>query len=252
MAPLKIGLTGGIGSGKTTAAGGVVWRVTPAASITLDAYQISIKDRIARYVLDESRLPEAWYNIAADLPEIVANLPPAPIVCVDGYHGYLAVPTDLRPVHDRVFYLADDSSVSTGFDISLSGSGVVDTRDGKRQLYWKGPIEVKVIEEIIKPVLPKAMVKGDVKYLVNPTGAFEIGGPKGDCVSCVTRAWMTDGLASPQARLRPAPQALHVHNPGSRSAPCRTRKATRLTASTRSQSPSPAWVISLGWMPTVA
>ncbi|HEY5897570.1 MAG TPA: methionine adenosyltransferase [Burkholderiales bacterium] len=38
-----------------------------------------------------------------------------------------------------------------------------------------------VIEEVIKPVLPKALVKGQIKYLVNPTGAFEIGGPKGDC-----------------------------------------------------------------------
>jgi S-adenosylmethionine synthetase len=24
-------------------------------------------------------------------------------------------------------------------------------------------------------------VKGKIKYLVNPTGAFEIGGPTGDC-----------------------------------------------------------------------
>jgi S-adenosylmethionine synthetase len=38
-----------------------------------------------------------------------------------------------------------------------------------------------VIEEVIKPVLPKSLVKGKVSYLVNPTGAFEIGGPKGDC-----------------------------------------------------------------------
>ncbi len=38
-----------------------------------------------------------------------------------------------------------------------------------------------VIEEIIKPVLPRGLVKGQVKYLVNPTGTFEIGGPKGDC-----------------------------------------------------------------------
>ena len=38
-----------------------------------------------------------------------------------------------------------------------------------------------VIEEVIKPVLPKNMIKGKVNYLVNPTGAFEIGGPKGDC-----------------------------------------------------------------------
>jgi S-adenosylmethionine synthetase len=38
-----------------------------------------------------------------------------------------------------------------------------------------------VIEEVIKPVLPKNLIKGKVNYLVNPTGAFEIGGPKGDC-----------------------------------------------------------------------
>jgi S-adenosylmethionine synthetase len=38
-----------------------------------------------------------------------------------------------------------------------------------------------VIEEIIKPVLPKALVKGNVRYLVNPTGRFVVGGPHGDC-----------------------------------------------------------------------
>jgi S-adenosylmethionine synthetase len=42
-------------------------------------------------------------------------------------------------------------------------------------------IEEAVIEQIIKPVLPKHLVKGKINYLVNPTGAFEIGGPKGDC-----------------------------------------------------------------------
>ncbi|HXI36481.1 MAG TPA: methionine adenosyltransferase [Burkholderiales bacterium] len=42
-------------------------------------------------------------------------------------------------------------------------------------------LEEAVIEQIIKPVLPKNLVKGKVKYLVNPTGNFEIGGPKGDC-----------------------------------------------------------------------
>jgi S-adenosylmethionine synthetase len=42
-------------------------------------------------------------------------------------------------------------------------------------------LEEAVIEQIIKPVLPKNYVKGKLNYLVNPTGAFEIGGPKGDC-----------------------------------------------------------------------
>ena len=42
-------------------------------------------------------------------------------------------------------------------------------------------IREAVIETIIKPVLPKELLKGEVKFLVNPTGSFEIGGPKGDC-----------------------------------------------------------------------
>ena len=38
-----------------------------------------------------------------------------------------------------------------------------------------------VIEEIIKPVLPKDLVKEPIQFLVNPTGRFVIGGPHGDC-----------------------------------------------------------------------
>ncbi|MDD1650623.1 MAG: methionine adenosyltransferase, partial [Methylococcaceae bacterium] len=38
-----------------------------------------------------------------------------------------------------------------------------------------------VIEDIIKPILPPELVKGDINYLVNPTGRFVIGGPQGDC-----------------------------------------------------------------------
>jgi S-adenosylmethionine synthetase len=37
-----------------------------------------------------------------------------------------------------------------------------------------------VVEEILKPVLPRDMVSKKVKYLVNPTGRFVVGGPKGD------------------------------------------------------------------------
>lgn len=38
-----------------------------------------------------------------------------------------------------------------------------------------------VIEEIIKPSLPKEWVTANTRYLVNPTGRFVIGGPLGDC-----------------------------------------------------------------------
>jgi len=38
-----------------------------------------------------------------------------------------------------------------------------------------------VIEEIIKPIIPSELIKGDIKFLINPTGRFVIGGPQGDC-----------------------------------------------------------------------
>ncbi|MET3524168.1 methionine adenosyltransferase [Mesorhizobium abyssinicae] len=38
-----------------------------------------------------------------------------------------------------------------------------------------------VIEEIIKPVLPTDLETKDIRILVNPTGRFVVGGPRGDC-----------------------------------------------------------------------
>jgi S-adenosylmethionine synthetase len=42
------------------------------------------------------------------------------------------------------------------------------------------PLTESVIEEIVKPVLPKELVTKETKYLINPTGRFVIGGPLGD------------------------------------------------------------------------
>ena len=42
-------------------------------------------------------------------------------------------------------------------------------------------ISEAVIEEIIKPVLPKELLSEKTRYLVNPTGRFVVGGPHGDC-----------------------------------------------------------------------
>lgn len=44
-----------------------------------------------------------------------------------------------------------------------------------------GDLTEAVIEEIIKPVIPKNMLNGATRYLVNPTGRFVVGGPLGDC-----------------------------------------------------------------------
>ena len=38
-----------------------------------------------------------------------------------------------------------------------------------------------VINKVIKSCLPPELVKGDIKYHINPTGNFVVGGPQGDC-----------------------------------------------------------------------
>jgi S-adenosylmethionine synthetase len=42
------------------------------------------------------------------------------------------------------------------------------------------PLMEAVIEEIVKPVLPKELCTKETKFLINPTGRFVIGGPLGD------------------------------------------------------------------------
>jgi len=56
---------------------------------------------------------------------------------------------------------------------------VVSTQHGPEVSHAQ--IEEAVIEEIIRPVLPKELLSEKTRYLVNPTGRFVVGGPHGDC-----------------------------------------------------------------------
>jgi len=56
---------------------------------------------------------------------------------------------------------------------------VVSTQHGPEVSHAQ--ISEAVIEEIIKPVLPKEMLTAKTRYLINPTGRFVVGGPSGDC-----------------------------------------------------------------------
>lgn len=53
-----------------------------------------------------------------DLGAVAAAAPAEAVVAVDGYHGFLALPTDLAALEDRVFYIAG------GYKYAMSGGGV--------------------------------------------------------------------------------------------------------------------------------
>jgi S-adenosylmethionine synthetase len=42
------------------------------------------------------------------------------------------------------------------------------------------PLTEAVVEEIVKPVIPRELISRETKYLINPTGRFVVGGPLGD------------------------------------------------------------------------
>ncbi|HEX7900465.1 MAG TPA: methionine adenosyltransferase [Planctomycetota bacterium] len=42
-------------------------------------------------------------------------------------------------------------------------------------------IEKELIEKVVRPILPPGLVDKGIKYHINPSGRFVIGGPQGDC-----------------------------------------------------------------------
>jgi len=50
--------------------------------------------------------------------DLAAKVDPKTYFVVDGYHGFMALPTDLAPVEDRIFYLAG------GYKYAMAGEGV--------------------------------------------------------------------------------------------------------------------------------
>jgi kynureninase len=56
--------------------------------------------------------------VVSDLGAVVEGASPEALVVVDGYHSFMALPVDLGPLAERVFYLAG------GYKYAMSGEGV--------------------------------------------------------------------------------------------------------------------------------
>ena len=66
-----------------------------------------------------------------------------------------------------------------------------------------GDLQDAVLNEVIKPVLPAAMVDKNTKYHINPTGRFVTGGPMGDAASPAAKSsWTPTAVTAATAAAR--------------------------------------------------
>ncbi len=111
-----------------------------------------------------------------DTPELM----PLPIALA---HRILHRLTEARQ-HKEVGWLRPDSKsqVTVEFDGARAvrvDTVVVSTQHAPEATHKQ--IREYVIDQIIRPCLPKELVQGKITYHVNPTGRFVVGGPQGDC-----------------------------------------------------------------------
>ena len=89
--------------------------VEPFASFP-DRFAQALDTTPADLVLVSQVLFTSGYVIP-DLPGLLAHAPDDALVLIDGYHGYMALPTNLGPMADRVFY------TSGSYKYGMAGEG---------------------------------------------------------------------------------------------------------------------------------
>ena len=79
----------------------------------------------------------------------------------------------LRPDGKTQFTIVYDGNVPVAVD-----SVLVSSQHSEKVAHEE--LERDIIEFVIKPVIPEKLLDSDIKYLVNPTGRFVLGGPHAD------------------------------------------------------------------------
>jgi len=97
------------------------WQITRVATEPFDSFPIRFIKAAQAEMHDLTYLSQVFFNSGfalEDLTYLVQHLPKEGIIAVDGYHGFMAVPTDISVIEHRIFYL------SGGYKYAMAGEGV--------------------------------------------------------------------------------------------------------------------------------
>ena len=92
--------------------------VTRVPAEPFDTFGQRLVEEAKRAPCDLVFFSQVFFNSGAAIPDVnavISALPTDPMVVVDGYHGFLARPTDFGPSAQRAFYLAG------GYKYAMSG-----------------------------------------------------------------------------------------------------------------------------------
>lgn len=105
-------------------------------------------------------------------------------------HNLVKTLADVRKAGTDIKYLRPDSKSQVTLEYNNNEIVRVDTvlistqhdpeDSGYNEAQWQERIKEDVINAVIKKVIPAELVDDKTKYIVNPTGRFEVGGPHGD------------------------------------------------------------------------
>ena len=83
-----------------------------------NTFEARIIEKIKTNNYDMVFFSHVFFNsgfVIPDLNKIVAAVSdPQTMIVIDGYHGFMAVPTDLSPIEDRIFYLSGSYKYAQG------------------------------------------------------------------------------------------------------------------------------------------
>ncbi len=94
--------------------------VVRVAALPLETFAARLEAAVKAASTQLVFFSHVFFNSGAVVPNVQAllkSLPAEPLVVIDGYHGFLAVPTDWSSVAERAFYLAG------GYKYAMAGEG---------------------------------------------------------------------------------------------------------------------------------
>lgn len=105
-------------------------------------------------------------------------------------HNLVKTLADVRKDGNSINYLRPDSKSQVtleydGTQIVRADTVLISTQhdpeaEGYNEEQWQNRIKEDVIGCVIRKVIPEELIDHKTKFIVNPTGRFEVGGPHGD------------------------------------------------------------------------